>query len=232
MAVDITLRSVKGAPLTIPEVDTNFTNLKDGIDGQAAAIDAAVAAVNGMDARVDALEATTNDQGNRIVALETGGGGGGGSFGSNDFFSGSKNATQNFPVNTSVYSIKVSYNLEGVDGGSGYDPAGSTFTAPATGWYYFVASIRLDMATSTTAEGINSAIFFYRNGGSPFSVSENHLSAETDASGHTMLASGATALNAGDTVEVRFSSVCFSGGLTWNLTAGGEKSYFQGWRVA
>ena len=229
MAVAITLRSVKGSPLTIPEVDTNFTNLKNGIDGQQAAVDAAVAAVNGMDARVDVLEAASTDYSNRIVALETGGGGG---FTSNEFFAASKNANQSFPVNNSIYSVKVSYNVESADVGGAYDPTNSIFTAPETGWYYFTASVRMDMTSSSTPVGINNAIFFMVNGGGGLGYSEGYLPDSGSTSGQTLKTSVAIQLNLGDTVETRFSAVCFSGSMTWQLTTGGDKAYFQGWRVA
>lgn len=230
MAITITLRSVKGSPLTIPEVDTNFTNLKNGIDGQQAAVDAAVAAVNGMDSRVDALEATATDHGNRIVALETGGGGGG--FSSNGFFAGGKNANQNFPVNSSPYSIKVSYNVESADVDGGYDPATSLFTAPATGWYYLVASVRLDALALSTPVNIGASIYFKVNGSGEFAVKEAFFADETTTNGQTLATSGAVHLTVGNTVGAYFESVCTGGSLSWQLSSGDAKAYFQGWRVA
>ena len=231
MAITITLRSVKGSPLTIPEVDTNFSNLKNGIDGQQAAVDAAVAAVNGMDSRVDALEAASTDYGNRIVALETGGGGGGG-FSSNGFFVGLKNANQSAPVNSSPYSIKVSYSVESADVDGGYDPATSLVTAPATGWYSLLAALRLDATSLSTPLNIGVSLFFKINGAGIVAASEHFFPDETSTNGQTISTSGAVHLSAGDTVATYFESVCTGGSMTWHLTADPAKSHFEGWRVA
>ena len=229
MAVAITLRSVKGAPLTIPEVDTNFTNLKNGIDGQQASVDAAVAAVNGMDARVDALEATTTDQGNRIVALETGGGGGSAAGG---FFAASKNANQTISVNTSPASVKVSYNVESEDVAGAYDPATSLFTAPEAGWYFFVSSVRIDALSHSSPTGVIYSLYLKVNGGGAFTVAEKVAPDFGHVVGHTISASGAVKLSVGDTVAAYFESQLYSGSLTWQITSDGSKSYFQGWKVA
>lgn len=230
MAVAITLRSVKGSPLTIPEVDTNFTNLKNGIDGQQASVDAAVAAVNGMDARVDALESASTDHGNRITALETGGGGGG--FTTNGFFIGFKNANQTAPINSSPYSIKVSYNVESADTDGGYDPATSVFTAPATGWYYFTSSVRIDATSLSTPLNIGISLYFKVNGGGVLAASEHFFPDEASTNGQTISTSGAVHLSSGDTLATYFEGVCTGGSMTWQLTADSAKSHFQGWRVA
>lgn len=75
--VDVTLRNVKGSPLTFDEVDENFTNLKDAIESVESNIDGTVdlrldaleAADIAIDGRLDAIEAVS--AGSRIAALES-----------------------------------------------------------------------------------------------------------------------------------------------------------------
>ena len=70
MTVDITLRQVKGAPLTFNEVDANFSNLKDAADaasGDVSAIDARLTTAEG---EIDVIQSNATTLTGRVNAIE------------------------------------------------------------------------------------------------------------------------------------------------------------------
>lgn len=77
MTVDITLRQVKGAPLTFNEVDDNFSNLKAAADSASGDLSAIESDVTGIDARlttaegeIDTLQSAATTLTVRVNAIE------------------------------------------------------------------------------------------------------------------------------------------------------------------
>lgn len=235
MSVSVTLRSVKGDPLTIPEVDTNFSNIKAAIDGQDSAIAAATntannasSAVSSLSGTVSGLSSTVSNHESRITAIEGGGGGGTGG----GFFSATKSASQTVSTSGTPTTVKVSYNVENADADGAYDAVASRYTAPASGWYWFKASTRLDATAKSTPVGIGTSIWFKVNGSSNPIIAERYGSDDSETGGHTVEVSGAVYLALGHYVEVYFECDTTSGSITWQLTNDGSKTFFQGFQIA
>lgn len=234
MSVTVTLRSEKGSPLTIPEVDTNFSNIKTAVDAQDSLIAAAAATANdaasdvaSLSGTVSSLSSEVSDHESRITVIEGGGGGGAGS----SFFSATKSASQVVSTSGTPAKIKISYGVENADASGAYNPTLSQFTAPSTGWYWLSASCRIDGIAMSTPQDISNAIWCLVNGGGDSVVCETHDRSGGTA-GQTISTAGAVYLTLGDYVEVYFVCDVGGGSVTWQLTNDGAKSWFQGFKVS
>lgn len=145
--------------------------------------------------------------------------------GNKNFFSAYSNANQTIPATTET---KVAMGLEQADPDGVFDPANSRFTAPATGWYKFTVSIRVDWLS---AAGVTTGVFhakLKKNGSTNVASSETNLSS---FDGATYSIERAVSLNSGDYVELFAYYMLDSGTVTCQLTTDFTKTAFQGLRT-
>ena len=144
--------------------------------------------------------------------------------GNKNFFSAYSNANQTIPATTET---KVAMGLEQADPDGVFDPANSRFTAPATGWYKFTVSIRVDWLS---AAGVTTGVFHIKlkkNGSTNVAASETNLSS---FDGATYSIERSISLNAGEYVELFAYYALDSGTVTCQLTSDVTKTAFQGLR--
>ena len=144
--------------------------------------------------------------------------------GNKNFFSAYSNANQTIPATTET---KVAMGLEQADPDGVFDPANSRFTAPATGWYKFTVSIRVDWLS---AAGVTTGVFHIKlkkNGSTNVAASETNLSS---FDGATYSVERSVSLNAGDYVELFAYYMLDSGTVVCQLTSDVTKTAFQGLR--
>ena len=148
-----------------------------------------------------------------------------GSYGSRNFFSSYSNAHQFISVPST--STKINFGLELADPDACYNNSTSRFTAPATGWYRFVLSTRVDWLSPSTPVGITFAIMLHKNG---VEVAAQEFEIGTRCEGITVALPRTISLNAGDYVEAYASYGLASGSITMQITADNNKTCFQGIR--
>ena len=149
-----------------------------------------------------------------------------GSAGNRNFFSVYSSANQTVPVSTET---KVVFGLEQADPDGVYTPASSRFTAPATGWYQFVLSIRTDWLAPSTPTNLNLNLRLKKNGTTNVSAQEFDLGSAFGGATYSLVRS--IQLNATDYIEVYAYYTLGSGSVTFQITADNTKTSFQGIRM-
>ena len=145
--------------------------------------------------------------------------------GNKNFFSAYSSSNQTIPVATET---KVAMGLEQADPDSVFDPSTSRFTAPATGWYKFTVSVRVDWLTPV---GLTTGLInlkLKKNGSSNVAVSEENLSI---FQGFTYMIERSIQLNSGDYIELYAFYSLAAGTVTFQLTSDVTKTVFQGFRT-
>lgn len=149
-----------------------------------------------------------------------------GSAGNRNFFSVYSSANQSISV---ANETKVVLGLEQADPDGVYTPATSRFTAPATGWYQFVLSLRTDWLMPSTPTGLNFSLWLKKNGVIDVAAQEFDLGDAFDGATYSLVRS--IQLNASDYIEVYASFALASGSVTLQITADSTKTSFQGIRM-
>lgn len=148
-----------------------------------------------------------------------------GSAGSRNFFSSYSNAHQT--ISTPSTAMKINFGLELADPDGCYNNTTSRFIAPATGWYRFILSTRVDWLSPSTPVGLTYAIMLHKNG---VEVAAQEFELGTNYVGTTNALPRTISLNVGDYVEAYASYGLASGSITMQITADNNKTCFQGIR--
>ena len=148
------------------------------------------------------------------------------SAGNRNFFSAYSNVNQTIPVSTET---KVNFGLELADPDGVFNASTGRFTAPATGWYQFVVSIRTDWLSPVAPDDLILHLCLKKNGSSNVAAQEFDL--DDAFGGATYNLVRAVQLNVGDYVEFYAYYYVFSGSVSLQITADWLKTTFQGIRM-
>lgn len=196
-----------GAAEPISILDDAIRQIKAYLKDSTSGLAALISRVNAQDTTISGLAAQV------------------GSYGSRNFFSAYSNAHQT--ISSPNTSTKLIFGLESADPDSVYNVSNSRFVAPATGWYRFVLSTRVDWLSPSTPVGLTYSISLRKNGteiaAQEFELGANYVGT-TNALPRTI------SLNAGDYVEAYASYGIFSGSIVMQITADNNKTCFQGIR--
>lgn len=147
------------------------------------------------------------------------------STGNRNFFTVYSSVNQSVPIG--VYT-KINFALEQADPDSVFDPTQSRFTAPATGWYRFNLSVRIDWRYTEPFTDLTLHLRLKKSDGSYPAASEQDL--ETSDSGITYTLTRTIYLTAGQYVEPYIYYSVDSGTMGMQLTADAARTAFQGIR--
>ena len=149
-----------------------------------------------------------------------------GSYGSRNFFSAYSNTNQT--ISTPSTPTKITFGLETADPNNLFDASNSKYTAPATGWFRFNLSMRVDWVGASTPAGIGLNIVLKKNGTND--IAEQEFDLDTNTGGATYNLARIVALNAGDYVEAFAHYTIVSGSVQLQITSDVKKTCFQGIR--
>ena len=147
------------------------------------------------------------------------------STGNRNFFAVYSSVNQSVPIG--VYT-KINFPLEYADPDSVFDPTQSRFTAPATGWYRFNLSVRIDWLYTVPFTDLTLHLRLKKSDGSYPAASEQDL--EANDSGITYTLTRTIYLTAGQYVEPYIHYSVLSGTMGMQLTADAARTAFQGIR--
>ena len=147
------------------------------------------------------------------------------STGNRNFFAVYSSVNQSVPIG--VYT-KINFALEQADPDSVFDPTQSRFTAPATGWYRFNLSVRIDWLYTVPFTDLTLHLRLKKSDGSYPAASEQDL--EASDSGITYTLTRTIYLTAGQYVEPYIYYTTSNGTMGMHITADAARTAFQGIR--
>ena len=148
-----------------------------------------------------------------------------GTSGNRNFFAVYSSVNQSVPIG--VYT-KINFALEQADPDSVFDPTQSRFTAPATGWYRFNLSVRIDWLYTVPFTDLTLHLRLKKSDGTYPAAAEEDLG--SNWSGITYTLTRTIYLTAGQYVEPYIYYSVLSGTMGMQLTADAARTAFQGIR--
>jgi len=132
-------------------------------------------------------------------------------------------------ITAGALASKVDFDAVSFQTGVTFDTTNHRFVAPATGYYSFTASLRMDNTASSTPTGQSINIEFRVNG-VPLRYVEHPIG--TAVVGNTFSVSAMASLTQNDYVEVWVQVGIGTGSATWQVTSDSRKSVFEGFRIS